>query len=501
MDFSIILLIAFLAYTAFLFAIAWFTSRKADNESFFVGNRKSNWMLVAYGMIGASLSGVTFMSIPGNVSKENFYYVPMLLGFIIGYMVIAFVLLPLYYRLNLTSIYSYLRDRFGVYSYKSGALFFILSRALGATIRTFLVVYVLHSFVLGPMGIPFGLAATIFIALAILYTFYGGIKTIIWTDSFQTTFMILGALVAAVVLSQRLGFGMGDMLGAVYSSDYSNMFDTDVHAGTFWAKRFFAGIFIAIAMTGLDQSMMQKNLSCKNIWEAQKNIITSTTLMIVVNMLFLTLGALLAIYVVKEGVEIPLDKLGRPETDKIFPIIAFEHLGTFAGLCFFIGLISAAYPSCANALTSITTSVCIDLVELDQRPAWSDQKKKQVRMYAQIATTLVFLALIIMFYYVKNDAIIIMVFQIATYTYGPLLGMFLFGIFTKIKVHDPAVPFICVCAPALCFVYENYLSGYTGFKFGFSLLLVNAALVMLGLLAASRGKDALKNQAAYKPEA
>lgn len=485
---STLLLITFLAYTLFLFAIAWFTSRKADNRTFFTGDRKSNWMLVAYGMVGASLSGVTFMSVPGTVYFEKFYYLPMLLGMAVGYLVIAFVLLPMYYRMNLTSIYTYLQERFGEYSYKTGALFFILSRALGATIRTFLVVYILHLFVLGPMGVPFWLAATIFIVLAILYTFSGGIKTIVWTDSFQTTFMILGAVVSAYMVAKHLGFNFTEAIRTVYASDYSKVFDTDFHTGTFWVKRFLSGVFVSIAMTGLDQSMMQKNLSCKNIWDAQKNVLTSTALMLVMNVIFLTLGALLAIYVVTENIEIPLNYQGKPDTDQIFPIVAFEHLGTFASLCFFIGLISAAYPSCANAITSITTSVCIDLVELDKRKKWKDARKESVRKAAQIGTTLVFLGLMIMFSFVKEQAILKMVFQIAAYTYGPLLGMFLFGICTKIQVRDRCVPLVCIAAPLLCLYYERNLAETLNFHFGFSLLLVNAALVMLGLLLCAKRK-------------
>ena len=476
------LLFAFIVYTLLLFGIAWVTSRKADNQSYFTGNRKSNWMLVAYGMIGASLSGVTFMSVPGNVMKQKFFYVPMVLGFFVGYMAIAFILLPLYYRLNLTSIYTYLQERFGQYSYKTGALFFILSRTLGATLRTFLVVFVLHEFILGPLGIPFWLAGAVFVGLAILYTFYGGIKTIIWTDSLQTTFMILGVVVATVMVCRELGFGFGTMVSQVFTSEYAQMFDTDWESKTNWVKRFVAGIFMVIAMTGLDQSMMQKSLSCKNIWDAQKNIIASTILTNLVIMLFLSLGALLTIYVLEKGIVIPPLPDGTPDTDKIFPTIALEHLGPLASLCFFIGIISAAYPTCANALTSITTSVCIDLIEIDKRPGWSEARRKRVRMVVQMLVAMTFFGLIIAFGILKNDAIINMVFKIASFTYGPLLGLFLFGIYTPIKVRDRLVPVVCVLAPVLCYLIESCMKTLYHFEFDFSLLLVNAALTMIGLL-------------------
>ncbi len=483
---SSLLLFTFVVYTLLLFGIAWGTSRKADNRSYFTGNRKSNWLLVAYGMIGASLSGVTFMSVPGNVMKEKFFYVPMLLGFGAGYLVITFVLLPLYYRMNLTSIYTYLLERFGECSYKTGAAFFIVSRLLGATLRTFLVVSVLHLFVLSAMGIPFWLAGAVFVVLAILYTFYGGVKTIVWTDSLQTTFMILGVVVATVMVCRQLGFGVVEMVSNVFSSEHARMFDPDWGSKTYWVKQFVSGVFTSIAMTGLDQSMMQKSLSCANIRDAQKNILTTTVLMGVVNMLFLSLGAMLAIYVVAEGIEIPLLPSGKGmDTDKIFPIVALEYLGPTAALCFFIGIISAAYPSCAGALTSLTTSICIDMIEMDKKN-WSEARQRRTRMLVQLCVAVAFLGLMIAFNVLKNEAIINMVFKIAAYTYGPLLGLFLFGLYVPLKVRDAFVPGICVLSPVLCFALETYTISAWNFRFGFSLLLVNAAFTMLGLLCAGR---------------
>ncbi|MBR6541158.1 MAG: sodium:solute symporter, partial [Bacteroidales bacterium] len=358
---STILLITFVIYTLLLFFIAWLTSRNADSKSYYTGNKSSNWFLVAFGMIGSSLSGVSFMSLPGNVINENFYYLPMVFGMFFGYAIIAGLLLPLYFKLNLTSIYSYLEQRFGKFSYKTGAMFFLISRLLGATVRTFLVIFVLYNFVFGPLGVPFVVVAIVFVGLAILYTMKGGVKTMIYTDTIQTTFMIVAIIVSVGVICNQLDWSFTDLFVNVHNSDFSNMFNTDTTAPTHWAKRFLSGVLIPIAMTGLDQAMMQKSLSCKNIKEAQKNVMTSILMMIPINLLFLTLGAVLAIYVQAnpEIISGILNAAGSPEPDKIFPTVALT-LGPVVGVIFFVGLISAAYPTCANALTSLTTSTCID---------------------------------------------------------------------------------------------------------------------------------------------
>lgn len=472
-----ILLITFLLYTCLLFGIAWLTSRKADNQSYFTGNRKSNWFLVAYGMIGASLSGVSFMSVPGNVYNERFYYLPMLLGMFIGYAIIAGLLLPMYYKMNLTSIYTYLEKRFGNHSYKTGASFFIVSRLLGATVRTFLVIFVLYNFVLAQLGIPFWVAAVVFVLLAILYTMKGGVKTIIWTDTMQTTFMIIAIVVSAVFICNELGWGITDMFSNVYSSHYSDVFNTDPAPASNWIKRFLSGILIPIAMTGLDQAMMQKSLSCKNIRESQKNVMTSVVMMLPINILFLTLGAVLAIYIQQNPQMLTAitTAAGTVEADKIFPTVAFG-LKPVVGVIFFVGLISAAYPTCANALTSLTTSTCIDLIGLEKRD-WNDQKKKQVRQNVTYVMAVLFVLLIIVFNIIKNDAVINMVYQIAAYTYGPLLGLFMLGILTKVNIKDKAVPYVCIAAPAISYVINNYV-----FSFGFSLIAICAALTFFGLL-------------------
>ncbi|HEX2975260.1 MAG TPA: sodium:solute symporter, partial [Bacteroidales bacterium] len=341
----------FLLYTLMLFVITWLTSRKANNESFFIGNKVSPWFVVAYGMIGASLSGVTFMSVPGWVQDTQFSYMVVVMGYLFGYAVIALVLLPLYYRLKLTSIYSYLEQRFGFWSYKTGAGFFILSRTLGASLRMFLVINVLQIFVFDAWNIPFWVNVLIFIALIIVYTLKGGIKTIIWTDTLQTTFMLLAVVLSVIYISKNLNMSIPDLVTTVKESSFSKMFITDWHHERFFLKQFFSGMFITIVMTGLDQEMMQKNLSCRNIKEAQKNMFTFSGIIFFVNFLFL--GAILLIFVKNKGIQVA-------STDDVFPTVAISYLGPVAGVVFLIGLISAAFPSADGALTSLTTSVSID---------------------------------------------------------------------------------------------------------------------------------------------
>ena len=493
---STLLLVVFIAYTLILFGIAWATSRKADQNAFYIGGRKSNWLLVAYGMIGASLSGVTFMSVPGMVYKSNFHYFQMVLAFLIGYSIIAFVLLPLYYRLNLTSIYTYLEQRFGFCSYKTGASFFFISRLLGAAIRTYVVIMVLHVFVLEKMGIPFWLVGLVFILLAIAYTLQGGVKTIIWTDTIQTTFMLLAIVVALIMVVSKLGVSFGQLCTTVFQSEHSKMLDANWESSSFFLKHLIAGIFVPIAMTGLDQGMMQKNLSCKNIGEGQKNMMTSVVLIVVVNFMFLFLGAALVIFCEKNGITIGGKGTTIPSTDQIFPYVAFHYLGVFAGVCFFIGLISAAYPTCANALTALTTSVCIDLIGIEKRQYLSEKRKKNIRYAVQCVITLLFLGIILLVNALNNDAIVLLVYKVASYTYGPLLALYMFGLFTKRRVNDTCVPLICILAPLFCLVIEYYnvigqiIMLCTGkenviFSFGFSLLLVNAILTALGLFLCS----------------
>jgi len=478
-----IILGIFLIYTAVLFGVTWFTARKADSQSFFLGNKVSPWFVVAYGMIGASLSGVTFMSLPGWVKDTQFSYMVVVLGYLFGYAVIALVLLPLYYRLKLTSIYSYLNQRFGFWSYKTGAGFFIISRTLGASLRMFLVINVLQIFVFDAWNIPFWVNVLVFIILIILYTLKGGIRTIIWTDTLQTTFMLLAVVLSVIYISKDLDISLLKLFSTVKESHVSRMFIIDWHHQRFFLKQFFSGMFITIVMTGLDQEMMQKNLSCRNIREAQKNMFTFSGILVFVNLLFLFLGALLLIFVQTKGVVVA-------SSDDLFPTIAIRYLGPTAGLVFLIGLISAAFPSADGALTSLTTSVSIDFLGLDQREGISEKAKTRIRYAVHLSIALVFFISVLIFSTLNDKAVIDKLFTIAGYTYGPLLGLYSFGLFTKRKVTDSITPFIAVISPVICFFLSRYSTQlFNGYKFGFELLLVNGLLTFVGLLIFSKRPD------------
>ena len=478
---SLILLI-FLLYTILLFTVTWFTARKADSQSFFIGNRISPWFVVAYGMIGASLSGVTFMSVPGWVKDTQFSYMVVVLGYLFGYFAIALVLLPLYYRLKLTSIYTYLDQRYGFWSYKTGAGFFILSRTLGASLRMFLVINVLQIFVFDAWHVPFWINTLIFIILIILYTLKGGIRTIVWTDTLQTTFMLLAVVLSIVYISRNMNVPFLNLLSDIGDSSVSRMFITDWHHERFFLKQFFSGMFITITMTGLDQEMMQKNLSCKNLKEAQKNMFTFSGILIFVNLLFLILGAFLLLYSQKVGVSVA-------STDDLFPTIALKYLGPFAGLVFLIGLISAAFPSADGALTSLTTSVSIDFLGINKRKDISEKSATRIRYAVHLTIALVFFISILMFRALSDRAVIDKLFTIAGYTYGPLLGLYTFGLFTKRAVNDNITPFIAVLSPVICFFLSKYsVQLFNGYKFGFELLLLNGFLTFVGLYLFSRKK-------------
>lgn len=470
----------FILYTILLFAITWFTARKANNESFFIGNKVSPWFVVAYGMIGASLSGVTFMSVPGWVNDTQFSYMVVVMGYLFGYAVIALVLLPLYYRLKLTSIYSYLDQRFGFWSYKTGAGFFIISRTLGASLRMFLVINVLQIFVFDAWNVPFWVNVMTFIILIIIYTFKGGIKTIIWTDTLQTTFMLLAVILSVIYISRNLNISIPDLVTTVKQSDISRMFITDWHHERFFLKQFFSGMFITIVMTGLDQEMMQKNLSCKNLKEAQKNMFTFSGIIFFVNFLFLFLGAILLIFIKNKGIVVP-------SSDDIFPRVAIEYLGPMAGVVFLIGLISAAFPSADGALTSLTTSVSIDFLRLDQRQNLTEKAKTRIRYIVHLSIAAIFFISVMIFSLVNDEAVIDKLFTIAGYTYGPLLGMYSFGLFTKRFVNDKVTPFIAIFSPVVCFFLSKYsVQLLNGYKFGFELLLLNGFLTFMGLYIFSR---------------
>lgn len=473
-----IIFIAFLAYTLLLFSITFITARKANSQAFFQGNKKSPWFVVAYGMIGASLSGVTFMSVPGWVNDRMFTYMLMVLGYFFGYLVIAFVLMPIYYKLNLVSIYTYLQKRFGFYSHKTGSFFFMLSRCLGASLRMFIVIIVLYNFVFKAWGLPFELTVALFLALILLFTIKGGVKTIVWTDTLQTTFMIIALVMSFVMVGQSMGFSVGGMVKEIVNSDYFTFIETDSMSRNCWWKQILGGMFICIAMTGLDQEMMQKNLSCKDIKSAQKNMISFSLILFVVNFLFLLLGAALYMYKAKNGIS--------ANGDDLFPEIAINYLPPMASIVFIIGLISALYPSADGALTSLTTSFCIDFLDFDNMKNKSEKQKVRIRQMVHLGFALLFVGIIIFYYHNKNEHLIDILYQVASITYGPLLGLFFFGLSTKRVAKDKLVPIVCILAPVICFILNNNSKAWFNYSFDFELLLLNGFLTFMGLLLISK---------------
>lgn len=473
-----IIFIAFLAYTLLLFSITFITARKANSQAFFQGNKKSPWFVVAYGMIGASLSGVTFMSVPGWVNDRMFTYMLMVFGYFFGYLVIAFVLMPIYYKLNLVSIYTYLQKRFGFYSHKTGSFFFMLSRCLGASLRMFIVIIVLYNFVFKAWGLPFELTVALFLALILLFTIKGGVKTIVWTDTLQTTFMIIALVMSFVMVGQSMGFSVGGMVKEIVNSDYFTFIETDSMSRNCWWKQILGGMFICIAMTGLDQEMMQKNLSCKDIKSAQKNMISFSLILFVVNFLFLLLGAALYMYKAKNGIS--------ANGDDLFPEIAINYLPPMASIVFIIGLISALYPSADGALTSLTTSFCIDFLDFDNMKNKSEKQKVKIRQMIHLGFALLFVGIIIFYYHNKNEHLIDILYQVASITYGPLLGLFFFGLSTKRVANDKLVPIVCILAPVICFILNNNSKAWFNYSFDFELLLLNGFLTFMGLLLISK---------------
>lgn len=475
------LLILVFGYFGLLFLITWISSRKASNFTFFLGNRKSPWFVVAFGMIGASLSGVTFMSVPGWVGASQFSYMVMVLGYLLGYTVIALVLMPMYYSLNLTSIYSYLETRFGFWSYKTGSFFFLLSRTIGASFRMYIVINVLQLFIFDKLSIPFVFTVILFLVLVIVYTFQGGIKTIVWTDTLQTIFMLTAVGMSIFFISKDLNLSLGNLIHRVSESNVSDMFFTGWMDKRNFIKQFFSGAFIAIAMTGLDQEMMQKNLSCRNIKDAQKNMFSFSIILVFVNLMFLFLGAILFIYAAEKGIQVP------STTDDLFPTIALNYLGPIAGLVFMIGLISAAFPSADGALTSLTTIFCIDFLNFNKRTEMDEKKKKRIRYLVHFSFAAILLLVIVVFKAINNQAVINKLFTIAGYTYGPLLGLYAFGLFSKRPVADRFVPFVAILSPVLCYIVNILLPiFFNGFTLGFELLLLNGILTGIGLWALSK---------------
>jgi Na+/proline symporter len=473
----ILLLIA--GYFGLLLLVSHFTNKGGSNADFFKAGKQSPWYLVAFGMIGASLSGVTFISVPGWVEASQFSYFQVVLGYTVGYAVIGTVLLPLYYKLNLTSIYTYLEGRFGVAAYKTGASFFLLSRVIGASFRLYLVAIVLQNLVFDAMGVPFWVTVTITILLIWLYTFKSGIKTIVWTDTLQTLFMLLALGVAIYYIATDLGLTGTSIFGFIAESDLSKMFFfEDWKSGDHFVKQFLSGAFIAIVMTGLDQDMMQKNLTCRSLRDAQKNMFWFTIVLTIVNFIFLALGLLLTVYAEQNGID--------ANKDQLFPTIATQSgLGIGIAIFFLLGLIAAAYSSADSALTSLTTSFSIDILEIEKK--YDELTQVVIRKRIHIATSLVLIAVIIIFRYVIADAsVIAKLFVFAGYTYGPLLGLYAFGLFTKWSVKDGMVPIVAICAPIVGFLIDHYSKVWFNFEFLFFILLLNGALTFLGLILIRR---------------
>lgn len=460
-------------YFLVLLGIAWYTGRGAGEHAFYSGERKSLWWVVAFGMIGTSLSGVTFVSVPGWVKGNHWFYLQVVIGYVIGYFVVAGILIPLYYRLHLTSIYGYLQQRFGNTSYRTGASFFLLSRTLGATIRIYLVLNVLHAFVLAELGIPFWLTTLAILLMIVLYTFQGGVKTIVWTDTLQTLFM-LAALIGTVffIASDARMEGWSTEAG---SSGMLDIFDMDWRSDGFFVKQILSGMFITIAMTGLDQEMMQKNLSVRTAGDAQKNMRVFSVVLLVVNVLFLLLGALLYVHASRTGITVP------EKSDDLFPTMALQHFPPWLGLLFIIGIISALFPSADGAMTALTASTCIDLIGIRER-GWSDTRQRQVRQRVHLGVAAVFLLCVMFFHWLQSGTILKTLLDIAGYTYGPLLGLFAFGILSERRVRDAVVPWICIAAPVCTFLLKMYSRELLfGYQMGFETLIVNALLTIVGL--------------------
>ena len=475
---TIIILIA--TYFATLILISYFTGKEDSNDAFFKANKSAPWYLVAFGMIGASLSGVTFISVPGAVETKQFGYLQVVFGYFFGYLVIAYVLLPIYYKLNLTSIYTYLRDRFGNVSYKTGSVAFLISRVIGAAFRLFLVAKVLQLLIFDQYHIPFTVTVIITIALIWLYTFKGGIKTIIFTDTLQTLFMLISVVVTIAFLASALDLnGISEIYTNVKENTMSKVFFfDDVNDAQYFIKSFLAGMFITITMTGLDQDMMQKNLTCKNLKEAQKNMISFSVVLVFVNILFLVLGLLLTQYANQHGI--------TAKKDDLFPTIAMlPEIGIMTSAFFLLGLIAAAYSSADSALTSLTTSFCIDIIELDKKPK---ESQKRVRKRTHIFISLLLVVVIVMFDAIFKDVSVIWeLFKAAGYTYGPLLGLFAFGIFTKTQLKDKYVWIIAIIAPIVSYVINLYsVDLLNGYQIGFEILIINGILTFLGLILIRR---------------
>jgi SSS family transporter len=470
-----LLFIFVLIYFLVLLGVAQVTGKNSNNMSFFIGNKNSHWMLVAFGMIGTSLSGVTFVSVPGAVGKDAFHYLQITLGYLIGYFAIAYILLPIYYKLNLTSIYNYLETRLGFSAYKTGASFFILSRTLGATARLFLVVKILQVFILDNLSIPFWATTLIILAMILLYTFKGGVKTIVYTDTLQTSGMLLGLIICSIYILTNMHFSIGEGLHAMQAKGLSTIFNTDVNSKSFFLKQIIGGAFVSLTMTGLDQEMMQKTISVKTLKDAQKNMITIGFSMVLATLLFLFLGGLLNLYAAQQNV--------IATGDDLFPTLALNHMPPYLSIIFILALISALFPSADGAITALTSSFCIDLLGMQRNSDWSDEKKKKIRQAVHLSFAFIFFIIIMVYKLsIKDNNVIGLILKIASYTYGPLLGLFAFGILTSRNLKHKWVAIVCILAPILCYILELQQKSLLGnFQIGQELLIINGLITFIGL--------------------
>jgi len=477
----LLILFLFFCYFLLIFLISHFTSKNATSLDFFNANKSSPWYIVAFGMIGTSLSGVTFISVPGEVGNSNFSYFQIVLGYLLGYFVIATILMPLYYKLNLVSIYTYLDKRFGFFSYKTGSFFFLLSRIIGSSFRLFLVASVLQIIFFDSLNIPFFISVFITISLIWVYTYKGGIKTIVWTDTLQTFFMLSAVIITILIIMNEMDLNFSKAKDIIISSSYSDVFIFDWKNERFFLKQFFSGAFIAIVMTGLDQDMMQKNLTCKNLSDAQKNIFWFCIVLLFANILFLTLGALLYLYA--DFIQMPVPS----RTDNLYPLIAINHLSIFGSIIFLLGIIAAAYSSADSALTSLTTAFCIDFLNFEKR---NDIQKKSVRLKVHLLFSVIIFFVIQIFNLINDESVINAIFKVAGYTYGPLLGLFSFGILTNYKIIDRYSPIICFVSPILSYIINIYSESLLfGYRFGFEILLLNGLITFVGLFLISLKKQ------------
>jgi Na+/proline symporter len=466
-----------------LLGVAWYTGRNTNNESFFIGNRSSNWVLVAFGMLGTSLSGVTFVSVPGAVVRESFAYFQVTIGYIVGYITIAYVLLPLYYRLNLTSIYDYLNNRLGFISYKTGASIFILSRILGATARLYLVVNILQDAILQNFNIPFWATTLIILLMILLYTYEGGVKTIVWTDTLQTTCMLAGLIICVFYIMNNMHLSFADSWQAMRDKGYSKIFFTDPNSKLFFVKQILAGAFITVTMTGMDQEMMQKNISVKTLKDSQKNVLSLGFILAFAILIFLFLGGLLYLYAAQEHVT----EIG----DKLFPAIALHHMPPIVSVIFIIALISALFPSADGAITALTSTFCIDILGIQRNKKLTDIQRKKIRHTVHLSFAFVFLFFVMVYKWISNPSMIGIILKVASYTYGPLLGLFTFGILLKRKVNDKLVPVVCLLAPSLCYVLDSFQKQIFGnFEIGLELLIINGFFTFMGLVLVSKSATA-----------